>query len=73
MFGFFKSADDRHFVLSGRIYCPIRKTDTDIDNCYSCPRLIQSSIAQDGVRSIRCTTSLPPASIARQRGTSLDV
>lgn len=73
MFGFLKSPEDRHFVASGRVYCPVRRADTDVDNCYSCPRLTHSSIAQDGVLSVWCTTSVPAASIARERGTSVDV
>lgn len=39
MFNFFRKPLDRLIIDNGRVFCPIRTRDTDIDYCVACPRL----------------------------------
>ena len=43
----------------GSVYCPVRKVDTEIDNCFGCARLIEAKEVR-GNFEVRCETPVPP-------------
>lgn len=61
MFNLFKSIADSHYAEGGRIYCPRRKCDLEIDSCFGCHRLLEVEKDKGRVRAIRCTGSAPVA------------
>ena len=58
MFEFLRSPQDRHFIDNGRVYCPIRQKDTEIDICAGCPR-VQQIARGDGPPYVRCQLESP--------------
>lgn len=61
MFNLFKSIADSHYAEGGHVYCPVRKSDLEIDNCLVCRRLLAVEKDKGRVRAIRCTGSAPIA------------
>lgn len=41
MFNFLRTPTDQLIIDNGRVFCPIRRQDTDIDLCAGCPRVRQ--------------------------------
>lgn len=58
----FKGAGTQ-FAEGGSVYCPVRKVDTEIDNCFGCARLIEMKEV-DGTLEVRCEQPLPPARLS---------
>jgi hypothetical protein len=44
VFNLFGHLSDRLLVDDGRVHCPIRKRDIDIDSCAECSRLLEMHI-----------------------------
>lgn len=60
MFNFLRTPTDRLIIDNGRVFCPIRHQDTDIDLCAGCPRVRQ--IEENGnLPFVRCR--LEPAMV----------
>ena len=56
---------DRHLIDAGRVYCPRRERDIDVEHCASCSHLVAFD---DGASppSIRCRPDRPlPAFLLR--------
>lgn len=65
MLNLFKFLADSHYAESGHVYCPVRKSDLEIDNCFGCRRLLEVEKDKGRVRAIRCSGS---ASVAPEAG-----
>jgi hypothetical protein len=44
-------------VESGRVYCPVRAADIDVDHCLTCP-FLEVALGNSRVTEIRCTPTL---------------
>lgn len=49
-----------HYAEGGRIYCTVRRTELDVDHCFSCPHLLEATKAEDGNLVLRCTKGVDP-------------
>lgn len=47
----------------GSVYCPVRKLDLEVDNCFGCERLIEAKEV-GGTLEVRCESPTPPARLA---------
>jgi hypothetical protein len=65
MFLLFRPPLDRRFIDAGRVSCPLRAGDVDVDRCASCPWLAGFD---HGSRtpSIRCRPDFVPAGFPHQ-------
>lgn len=51
-----------HIVDNGRVGCPIRGADVDVEECLTCPRL--TGVGEDGALTyVTCRTASPLADL----------
>ena len=56
-------------VEHGRVFCPVRQTDVDVDTCYGCPRLEGLWEGRPGtVTEIRCQGPAAPRHTIGDKG-----
>jgi hypothetical protein len=61
MLGFFKTRVETLVACHGRVACPLRGGDTDIEVCFECPR-VRGIVQQQEETLVRCA----PAEARRQ-------
>jgi hypothetical protein len=57
MFGFFTKRRDEHLIHGGRVGCPVRGADAEIDECAGC-RWLTDIVTSAPMPLVRCR---PPA------------
>ena len=53
MFGAFKSRVETLVADRGRVACPSRGRDTDVDHCFDCPR-VREIVREPDATLVRC-------------------
>jgi len=64
MFGLFRRPLDRRYVDAGRVCCPLRERDVEVDQCAACRWALEVN-QESGIPFVRCRPERVPPGSAR--------